>query len=400
MEGEFFCFQTSNSPSIGFGQYINIRFIRIVALLLLCIPTFLYSRTPLSGYNPAVSSYTQREFFVTVDSFGANTALPVQSFFSPTWSGPFHPEERNYLDVLWNAAAGISVRNWTLAMFSRAEYFIDCNKDTAEILKLINNKEELPVGRTFLIDIKSRSFSSSGLEISRRIGLEQLLQGLTAGFTVRSFLATGIQQGKITGTVVPISPKSYEYNLLMDYIYDKNKVYDRRDEYPENGYGYSLDIGFAYYPLQYFGIECLMRDIAGRIYWNKIPYTTATATSNNMEYDKDGYLIFKPTITGYESHKSMIQKIPLKTDLSFVYRMPKTEVSTTINFIEDRPLYWVNCDIHAGNDFSILTGYNFNYESAVLGCRWRNIALQIYASSLFLDETKSLGVNFSLTTSW
>jgi len=376
------------------------RFIKIVALLLLWLPTFLYSRTPLSGSNPAVFSYPQREFFVTVDSFRANTALPIQSLFSPVWSGPFYPEERNYLDIFWNATAGIFFHNWTLSIFSRAEYFIDCNKDTAEILKLINNKEELPVGRTFFIDIQSRSFSSSGLEISRRIGLEQLLQGLTAGFTLRSFLATGIQQGKITGTVVPISPKSYEYDLWMDYIYDKNKVYDRRDEYPENGYGYSMDIGFAYYPWESFGIECLIRDVAGRIYWNKIPYTTATATSDNMEYDKDGYLIFKPTITGYESHKSMVQKIPLKTDLSFVYRTPKAEVSTTINFIEDRPLYWVNCDIHAMDDFTVLAGYNINYESFNLGFRWRNLALQMYSSTLLFDETKSLGVNFSLMTSW
>jgi len=376
------------------------RFTIIIVLFVLRAPSFLYGRTPVSDYNPAVSSCNQRGLFATVDSFRANTAFPIRSLFSSSWEGPFYPEEKNHLDIIWNASIGFALQDWTLFVFTRTEYFIESNKDTAEFLKLVNNKEELPVDRTFLIDIQSKSFSASGLEVSRSIGLDHFLKGLTAGFTARSFLATGIQQGKITGTITPVSPKSYEYDLWMDYIYDENKVYDRRDEEPENGYGYSFDIGFAYYPWENFGVECLVRDIAGRIYWNKIPYTTATAISDNMEYNKDGYLIFKPTITGYESHKSMVQKIPLKTDLSFIYRLPKTELSTTINFIEDRPLYWVNCAFYAGDYFSFLAGYNINYESVNLGFRWRGLALQVYSSTLSMDETKSLGASLSLTAGW
>ena len=339
--------------------------------------------------------------FVDASAFFADNVLPVHSIVFDEWDGPFNIRNSNSADVYWETGTGLVYKGWRVSGFYRGELFMDANKDTVEILRLINLKKELPVGRNFDVDIKANGFTATGIEISKGLKLEGILKGLSVGCTARYLKGEQIQTGEIRGNVLTTGQKSYDFNLNLDYVYDKNILYKRRDQESSfSGDGYSFDVGLRYLLNDKISMDVLLRDIGGRIYWKNIPYTTADATSNTKSYDDDGYQQFRPTIQGYESFKNYIQKIPLKTDVELSYSGERLKVNSTVNLFQDRALYWIDLTYKAAGGIYIKTGYNINYKAANIGLIYKNALLNLYSSDIRLTKANALGLMASLRYEW
>lgn len=369
----------------------------LIALCLVLLPVTTYGESPISGFNPANLSEMSNGVIVDVRTFWGSNALPLRAIFMDEWDdeGPFKPRHTNRADVYWKTDAGVIYRGWRLAGFYRGELFMRANKDTVEIFRMLNLKQELPVGRQFDIDLSAKGFSARGIELSKGINLNIIIKGITAGITARYLKGEMIQEGTLTGNATPATPKTYDFDFYLDYIYDRNFIYKRKDTIPGYGDGYSFDFGIKYIYKEFSG-EVLFRDILGRINWKEVPYTTADATSATKYYDKDGYMAFRPTIRGYESYKDFIQKIPLKTDISLTYKKDPFILSPTVNFIEGRPLYWIDIEYEAAKDLSFNIGYNINYKSVSIGTKYKKALLKAYANNLDLNNAMALGINLSL----
>ncbi len=380
------------------------HFVAIITLLsVLCLIPPAFAQSPISGFNPATLIDRADGVFLDARTFWADNALPLQAIFlDKGWEGPFRPEDTNNLDVFWKTDAGIIYHGWRLAGFYRGELFLEANRDTVEILRMINLKQELPVGRTFDIDLRARGFSAKGIELSRGFRIEGsgFGNGVTVGFAARYMRGEKIQEGTIKGNAISIASKTYDFDLQLDYVYDKNFLYKRRDTVPGTGDGYSFDIGMKYDFNDNLSAELLFRDIMGRIYWKDVPYTTADATSATKYFDKDGYMAFRPTIRGYEAYKDFTQKIPLKTDLIVTYKKYPFILSPTVNFIENRPLYWIDIGFKASSELSFDLGYNFNYKSFLMGVAYKKALLKIYTNDIKLNKAMALGLNLSLMYEW
>ena len=66
------------------------------------------------------------------------------------------------------------------------------------------------------------------------------------------------------GDVIPTGPKTYDFDLYLDYLYDHNYVYKRNDTIPGSGQGYSFDVG-----LKYLLVKTLMLKFYLEIYWEE-----------------------------------------------------------------------------------------------------------------------------------
>ncbi len=377
----------------------------LISLLLIC--SLWYGRIPLAsaqspmcGFNPARLSESADGAFLETNSFAADNALPLQAIFCDQWDGPFNPKGTNRLDTFWKVDSGLIYRGWRFSGFYRGELYLKTNQDTLQILHTINLKQNLAVGKEFAIDLQTTGFSAGGFEIAKGIKLNNIINGLSIGFTARYLSGEKIQEGTIKGELTPTGPKSYDFALLIDYIYDKNLLYTRRDTITGSGNGYSFDLGLLYAFGQTWEAEVLLRDIGGRILWKDIPYTTAEAISNVIEYDDDGYQIYRPTICGYESYKDFTQKIPMKTDIIFSYRKGPFTLIPLVNFMKSRPLYWMNLYYTAANGLSFYTGYNINYRAFSLGASYKKVLLGISASSINLNRAAALGVKLSARYEW
>ncbi|GEM_PF-1612685 len=377
------------------------RLIFLLTISLFCPPSPGSGETPLSGFNPATLADARGSAFLEARAFGGNDVFALRSLFLDEWDGYFDPEDRNTADVYWKADSGIIHKGWRLAAFYRGELFMKANRDTVEIFRMINLKEDLPVGRTFSIDLNANGFSAVGVEISKGVAFGGTLKGLSAGMTARYLRGERIQSGKVAGHVTPESEKSYDFDLFLDYVYDDNYVYDRRDtESSFYGNGYSFDVGVRYAANDAFIVSVLFRDVLGRMYWRGIPYTTADATSRTKSFDEDGYQQFRPTIRGYESYKDYQQRIPLKTDIDCSLKFSPFVFGSTVNLIEDRPLYWFSATVAATDRVRLTARYNTNYDVVSAGFAYGNASFEVTASDISLRRARAVGLTASVRYEW
>jgi len=302
--------------------------------------------------------------------------------------------------VFWKGDTGFVFHGWRVAGFYRGELFMESNKDTIEILRKLNLKETLPIGSTFNIQLEAEGFSASGVEVSKGISLSRIIEGLSAGITVRYLRGDKVQEALLTGNVTATSPNTYDFDMYVDYVYDKNYLYKRRDTVPGVGNGFSFDFGLKYEYNRYLSGEILFRDIEGRIYWQDVAFTTADATSGITSFDKDGFQVYRPTIRGFEDFKNFTQKIPLKTDITLSYTRRHFILTPLINFIEDRPLYWVFLGYSITDAMLLRAGYNTNYRVFSMAMIHKIASLSLYASDIDLTNTNALGFDFSLRYEW
>ncbi len=369
----------------------------IIILLsgLFLYPALSIAQSPVSDFNPATLTELHNGFYFTGKNFLADNALPLRALFFNKWGGPFSPDSINRSDNYWKTDIARINNGWRMAGFYRGELFIEANKDTVEILHMTHLKQQLPVGSVFDINLNGRGFSAYGLELSKGISLNSTIEGLTAGFTVRYLRGEKIQDGSIKGKLTSTGPMSYDFNLSLDYMYDDNLIYSRRDTISGSGNGYSLDAGIKYMLNKSLSSEVLLRDIGGRIYWKDVPYTTANATSDIKSSDNEGYQKYRPTIQGYESYKDFIQKIPLKTDIVFSYKQGAFTLTPTVNLIEDRPLYWIEIGHETTKYVSTMVGYNLNYHAVSIGGTYKEFLINIFSSDIDLRRINAIGLTLS-----
>lgn len=380
--------------------FLQVRYLLILSFLLLIFSPA-QAQSPLSGFNPAAVSKDTNNLFIEGNTLWANNTFPLRAIFlDKGWDGPFKPEDTNRLDIFWKVDSGFTYHGWRIAVFYRGELFMDANKDTVEILRKIQLREDLPVSRKFDIRCNARGFSASGLEISKGINMNRIATGLTAGISARYLKGEKIQEGRLVGNIIPRGSNTYDFDFFLDYFYDHNYVYKREDTVAGSGDGFSFDIGLRYLIDDSIKAEILFRDLAGHIFWRKAAYTKANATSDVKDFDKDGYQIFRPVIRGFEGYKDFRQSIPVKTDLIFSYERGQFIISPTINFIEERPLFWITLDWQAAKDYYVTTSYNFNYKAFSLGFNHKIVALSLYLNDINPRNMKTAGLTASLQYRW
>lgn len=368
----------------------------IILLSGLFIASPAFAQSPLSDFNPAVLTEAHNGILFTGKSFWADNALPLRAIFFNKWGGPFRPVNVNRSDNYWKADAAYINNGWRLAGFYRGELFMETNRDTVELLRMVHLKQTLPAGRVFDIDIKGRGFSATGFELSRGISLGRILEGLSAGFTARYLRGEKIQDGRIEGEVTATGPMAYAFNLSLDYIYEDNLIYNRRNTLSGTGDGYSFDMGLQYTHKDNIRAEVMVRDVAGRIYWKDVPYTTANATSDVKRYDEEGYQVYLPTIQGYEGYTDFTQRIPVKTDMVFSLKSGSFSLTPTVNFIDGRPLYWIETGYQKSTDSSVMAGYNINYHAFSAGYAYKKVLIDVYLSDIDLNRANAIGLTLSL----
>lgn len=376
-------------------QYNLLFSIIILLILLVFSKSVCFAQSPISEYNPAGLTASNNGIFFYGKTFWGNNSLPLRAIFFDKWGGPFNPELINRSDNYWKTNADYIYNQWRLAGFYRGELFAEANRDTVEILRMINLKQELPEGRDFEINLKAGGFSAAGIEMSKGVSLGGILEGLSTGFTVRYLRGEKIQEGTISGRITTTDVKSYDFDLMLDYIYDDNLIYNSRNINSGTGDGHSMDIGLRYDIKSNCSAEILFRDLYGRIYWRDIPYTTASATSDIKSYDKDGYQVYQPSIHGYESYKDFTQKIPVKTDMSISYKKGNVTLIPIVNLIESRPVYWIETDYELSNNRLIMAGYNINYNAFSVGYALKKTSVNIYLSDIDLFHINAIGLVLS-----
>ena len=313
-----------------------------------------------------------------------------------SWEGGYSPNsDTNIALINHRADIGMLFDTLYLGYAFRYDMFIQTDKSTLDILELVNSKKDLPLNHQYNIDLEAFGFSSDNLIISKEfkiINNKSTTLQIYGGFSI--IRASSMQKGRLEANANIISTKEYNFDGLIDYYYTDNSIYDL-DVDEAIGYGYSLNFGL-FYRYNRHSILFLAEDFASNIYWQDLPYSQVNIISDKKEYDSNGYIKYKPSISGYELYREYTQA--LKPNLFLEY---KYQYSNNINlgvggqYYDSFLLPFVSIAYQENSNIGYKLGYDIRFEQISLELDIYDFKASISTNSIYDPSAINLNLSYS-----
>ena len=322
--------------------------IPLVALL------FFLPAIALAGVSPYLSLHT----------FTYSEPITIQNILndsSDSFTGGEDALTHNWAEI------GATYNNFGVGILSRYDYDLEFSEDTAEFYYLIENKKSLPQGRVFDLYLETKHTQSDGVRFSYT---HTFKRNINVNIGLSYLRGVWLTEGKAQGQGVALTENDYDFQFDVNSYDSEDMIFERKIDSPE-GTGYSIDFSLDWEVNQQWEFNLRVIDLIGRMYWEYAPYTTAVASSDNKEYDDDGYLIYKPVLSGYEGNADFTQEL-------------KPQIKALVNY------QWNNKFAALGQLYSFYTanfyqlglGYSFNQKSLL--------------SMLYMFETNAITIGYEM----
>ncbi|WP_455207853.1 hypothetical protein [Kaarinaea lacus] len=348
--------------------------------LLLSLSLLLWVPVSLAGTAP----------YVVIDLFTYSEPVPVTDVINNR-NGEFSGGEIAFTHN-W-AEIGATYNNFGVGILGRYDYDLKFSEDTAEFYYLINNKKPLPQGRVFDLSLDAKHTHSEGVRLSYLYPLNKKTN-ITVGL---SYLrGVWLTEGKAQGQGIALAENDYDFQFNVDYYYSEDLIFERKIDTPA-GDGFSIDFALDWSITNDLALNLRVIDLIGRIYWENSPFTTATATSDVKEYDENGYLIYKPVLSGFETSTNFTQKLQPQVKALVNYRWtPKLAAEAYIQSYYIADFYQLGLRYYFSNATSLSTRYMFDTHAISVAYTMRYFNVMITSDALDFNEAHTLGLSLNV----
>lgn len=253
------------------------------------------------------------EPFFEFDTMAHAEPVPIESFRGD-WDAPLQSGG----DALLHARleSGFRADGWTVSYVQRADYELQASPGAVALYHRARNRSSFAAGERFDLALSAWHLESRGLRVARTQTIARDLD-ITVGISLLE--GTALTDGSVAGSAVASAEKDYDYQTQVDYRYSEDSLFDRDVGRPY-GRGYSLDAAASGVLAQRLAWRVVARDLYGRMRWEAAPRTSAQASSDNKEYDADGYVRYQPALSGQEGHAAHAQRIHARGSVELVWR--------------------------------------------------------------------------------
>ncbi len=282
-----------------------------------------------------------------------NFNFPLQGFF---FSIDFN--KTNFF-LLGNAELRLKIKDWEISGFYQGEFLGKISESTREFIQRIIKKESFPIGKTYDLLLEIEGLEVIGGKVSKIYDF----QNISLSITSKILYGRDLQRGKLFGNFMGLDEESYKFNLFLNYLYNRNYLYKRRDLVPGRGIGFSFDLDLSFNFLKNLLLKLSFKDFYGKIYWENMPFTIADATTEREYYDEYGNIVYRPLIKGYEGYENYLQNIPLKIKLLLEYWIYPFRLNLNLNYIKDLYFYHfkISYPLSSLKNFNFLTSSYYKY---------------------------------------
>ncbi len=254
------------------------------------------------------------EAYLRFDSYNYAEPTSINSFlneFNGSFEGGTQAFAHEWLET------GARVGDWELGIFTRYDHDLTFSEDLAELYYLSTNKLALEIGKTFQLDLSTRHYKTDGLRIGRHF---EIAESLNLAIGLSYLRGLQLTDGYLSGEATAISKNDYEFTFHTDYYYSEDPLFDRVVQSPD-GWGYSMDLSADWRPISLLEVNLEVKDLFGRLFWQQAPHTVADASSDNKNYDDDGYVKFLSTLKGLEDYHDYTQDLNSWGSISADYQI-------------------------------------------------------------------------------
>jgi hypothetical protein len=235
--------------------------------------------------------------YVDIDLWRVSDAVPISEFESD-WTNGFSPKSgRNVVLMRNRAAVGMENDRWRMGYEARQGAWLDTNRGTLEMFRLYKQRQDPDGPTVFPADAHYKNWSAQGVRVGRRFDGFAIAGRMPRLFvSVAYYTNQRYRNDEIDGSV--------RYEGGGEYGFDVTRTdADYRAKLPfldatPSAKGMSLSVA-ADVPLSdALSLNVKIDDLWSRMRWQNLPATYETISSNVTETDSQGYLNYRPLLSG------------------------------------------------------------------------------------------------------
>lgn len=230
--------------------------------------------------------------------FEAVDATPVREF-SDDWRRYAPRAGHNVALQSARIELGASRERWELAASVRADILIGAPRSTWDAVHVYKQRQTPADGSEYTLDAGSTGVIWVGLRGAHswvlRPGADHGLQ-FTGALTLLS--ARRVQQINATGTVRFDAVDGYGFDVQAQ-RQDSYKQFGGYGRKEASGSGYTVDLGLLWQPTPSTFVNLSAVDLVSRVRVNEVSTQQATVSSSTSSVDGNGYLNYRPLVSGH-----------------------------------------------------------------------------------------------------
>jgi len=338
---------------------------------------------------PTDGATTEDQPYLDIQSTAYSEPITIKSILDQ-WQPPFHGG--NKVLAYAQIETGVRRNNWKLGILERFDYNLLLSPETARLIYLIKNHLPLDAGNNYELQVKAQSNYSHGLRLSYQ---HQATANIKIGLAAAYLKNKNFMAGKIQGNTKIVAEKEYVFQFDTDYFYSHDTLFGRRLELPL-GRGYSIDFSLDWQINKRIKTHLNVIDLIGEMFWHDAPSTVATATSDTQSVDNEGYLLYKPAISGIEKNSYFKQTLPKKIFFSMQYNL--TNRLFLLSKFEDFGLiYFASIGAEWCHQFNTCFQGLYNTTAKSLAFRYQrnNMVFELSSDKIQLQQARYLSFHLS-----
>ena len=360
-------------------------------------------RTSLLPMRPPVSQDAQWIVRSVFSAFAATDAVPVLDasgnwkHYAPT-GGRNNGLEQAYFDL------SATRSGWEVATTLRSDILISASRGAVDLVHAYKQKLKLPDGSNLGVATRETGLTLAGLRVAHTWSFElaprQSLQ-VTGALTALS--VQSVQRWDVRGRAGHTKADGYSLDARVLRQNSQKRFSGYGMNHPD-GFGYTADLGVMWTPSDDSFVNISAVDLFSRASFSGVATQNAKASTSTKSTDAQGYVEYKPLITGRYSSQRVALRLNPKLGISGGVRVDwlgsGTQLGARLEHVANIniPSLWTVMPLTDG--FSLQLEAETRFHSFGIGLLHRYGSLMLRTRSLNLGRSESLGVQAAVNVSF
>ena len=334
---------------------------------------------------------TAWQAYADLQSWAAYDAIPVRQF-DGNWAAYAPRDGRNVFLQRHLAEVGVEKDGWRVGLEYRLEGTLTANRDTLDFYHSYQQRLRPDGARAYALDAQFRSWSAAGLRVARTFALDRA----GAALTVSGALYAHPRKRDIDAT------GKADYRPLDDYGFDAQyRESDTRYRYPfmqelsQTSSGASVSMALQWPLGERVTAKLALNDLWSRMRWANLPAVTKAINSDVTSVDRDGYVNYRPLLSGQNSRIDKNGSIGMSSSASLKYQLERWTMKVGMDRIEGTTIPAVAASY--GSQWGAFTGsYETRFKTVGIGYDHGPFRLHLRANRWPLNQASALGLDAGL----
>jgi hypothetical protein len=329
--------------------------------------------------------------YADVQLWAAYDAIPVRQF-DGTWDAYAPRAGRNVFLQRHRAEVGVEKDGWRVGLEYRVEATLVANRDTLDFYHAYQQRLRPDAPRTYALDAQFKAWSAAGLRVARTFALDG--SGATLMVSGALYAHPRNRDIDVNGQVDYRPIDNYGFNALYRES-DTRYRYPFMQESSQTSSGASVSMALQWPLGERVTANLALNDLWSKMRWSNLPAVTKTLNSDVSSVDQDGYVNYRPLLSGQNSRIDKSGSIGMSSAVSLTYRLELWRMKAGLDRIEGTTIPAVAATY--GSNWGAFTGsYESRFKTVGIGYDHGPFRLHLRANRWPLSQASAIGLDARL----